>query len=985
MSQTENVDTEESISYQLGVNELDMSGSIADDEDVMEFNYEATAIFKRLADDIYESPEAGTREPLTNSITTSRRVIRDGKCDNPVIEITVHDGEQKKLRLRDMGEGISKSLLEDVLLYIGRSTARDDGELSGQYGMGFLASYKLVGMDGGFIMYTNPRDSPEGPYRGLFKPGAFEPDNEGKIPPLLDDDEYGTVFEYFVKSDITIDNIRDWVDTHARYSPIPIIYSEMDADGNEVYNEEYYAPTLKQSYGENTPSIHVDTPYYEATTSPDANNDIVLISSPVNMYGTSALRRGLPWSVDLRLKYENGIVVDGPHEGLIPTTEKQYNMLDEERKEDYVSEENLTDDDLTLPEATGTRERVRRHKSFLQHVNSELRTLFIDIVHDTLDSFNPQTQDMEKLTEMQKNVFMRIFSHFDDDRKEYTTDNVENKLDSNYDYENPSETLVEFILAMTQNVSVISERKTRKSRYPRKPAYKIAKDYSDIYMCVASNSWKTDAVEISEKSTSLVKVSKASDYEMFENHLGWTPLKEVKKSNAGELFDLDEEQINKLTTRHKTTSKNVNDKDLTIHYQSGGRNTLKRTSDSLIDTYDKSMRVGQASSRYGDVLVLFPQTSEYKVSNHYELADNRCCVANVTSKKLATHLTGNSERILTYEEYLEWVSEQEIKTSSGIKTIGEIFNQDNSKSEFVLTPKSNPDSEIMNDTTILSAMSEQLNSRYDSNENEVIYGIVNKYLLEHIESVFDTSSVNLLVTSHNYRSNNSYKSKKHANEVEMYAKCCFTDEQYDSTEVSLVTRFDKLNKTVVNIIDNLTKSYGITGSFSSETNTVENNIRMPIVKTKFGELSFDKIDNYTEYNNVILHVVEDTESLSLFEQDCIINNAGKHINKIEKLDIKATKSVYVPMLLSEYQRVSEYIPDDVEVISSQYNSSVNYSIYVHTQIPNWADSKLIDKLKYVNNFAEFTEMVDTLVPVHNTGVKINLEEYSADEVAKTLI
>lgn len=970
MSQTDQTVTDgDDVEFQLGVHDIDVSGSIADDENVLEFDYEAAAIFKRLADDIYESPEAGLREPLTNSITSCRRVMRAGQCDNPVITITAQDGDQPKVRLRDMGEGISQSVLENVLMYIGRSTARDDGELSGQYGMGFLASYKLVGMNGGFIMYTNPRNSSEGPYRGLFKPGAFERDTDGTIPPLLDDDEYGTVFEYFLKPDISMSNIRSWVENHAKFSPIPIIYKELDENGVEQYNEDYYSPTLKDAYDDSAPYLRVNTPYYEATTSPSADNDIVLISSPVGMYGTSALRKGLPWSVDLRIKYENGIVVNGPHEGLIPTTEKQYNMMDDERKERYVPKERLTKDDLTLPEATGTRERVRRHKKFLRHVNSQLREKFLDVVEDTLDSFNPSKEEMKELDEMGKNVLIRIFSHFDKDDEEYTMQDVADKLEDEYNYDNPSDELLEFIVTMTESISIISRPKYR-NKYPRQNVHKLADSDSDIYMCTAvSSSWKAEAVELSQKETDIITVDSASDYESFSKHMGWTPLKEIKKSTASEMLDLSDELVDDLTSQSRTTKDNVDEKQLTVHHASGGRNTMKRTTNSLVSKYKKD-EIGTKSMRYGDVLILFPQGGEHKVSDHYDLADQRCCVASC-SKKVANYLMENAEGIMTYDEYKEWVGSHKLNTSKGTLTVDNIIN---SRANTVLTPKNGSfEDSIINDKIILNDIAEYLNkSVYKYNSNP-IYGLIPVKLCEHISSVYESAeydNITLHITT-NKVSHLDFN-RNYGDEVKMYCKVRLTDEQYDTSEVqAIVHTYSTVDESVVSMIDKLIKSYDINDGFASQDEKSDD-IRMPKVSTKYGKMAFDEVYDYTNEDCVIIHTLK-PENISIFEQDDILNSGGENLQGrlIDNINIPEMNNnpIYVPMLKSEYQRIEDEVHSDTIIINSGYKvNSVNIKnqyVYTAVKLPNWSEDEIPDRILRKNSFDRVKNIVDTFKKIHD--------------------
>lgn len=984
MSQTTKTNTnrveEEEPEYQLGVTDIDISASIAEDEeDVIEFDYEAAAVFKRLADDIYESPEAGLREPLTNSITTTRRAQKDYGVSDPVITITVQKGEQIVLRIRDMGEGITKSVLDNILTVVGRSTARDDGKLSGQYGMGFLASYKLVGMDGGFIMCTNPRGTNEGPYSGLFKPGVFEYDNDNsKIPLLLDENEYGTVFEYVVKPSIGVEDIRQWVEKHSRFSSVPVIYRELDESGEEVYNEDFHSPNLTGTYG-SMPAIHIETPYYEATTSPAADNEIVLISSPVNMYGTRALRKNLPWSVDIRLKYENGIVFKGPHEGLIPTSSSQYEQLSEKRKKKYVSEEDLTDDDLTLPESTGTRERLRKHKPFLRHVNGKLREKYLSSVESTLNNFNPSKEAMENLDGLDRHILFKIFSNLEgdsgDDNPEYTSEKLRKKMESDYSYSEITDEMVSFLKTMVKEVKIVSGSKNHKSRYPKKSAYDLAQEEQQVYMCVSTNSWKIDAVNSSPNETEIISVSKASEYEEFEKHLGWKPLKTIKKSNAESILNISEEVLNKVTSKSSTTSADtVSEESVTIHYASGGRNTTKHSAEYIKDMYDEINC--DTNTRMGDILVLFPHNYEHNVSDYYHLAKGPCSVS-ACSSKVADYLVGNSEGIMLYEDYVDWVENIEIKTTRGHVSVDNLIE---SVGELIVHAKENVKTCFLNNSGVMSKMEEQLKNELDTS-SLVTYAIVNPQVWQHVELSYSRKDLNNVEF---VRSNHSFNSTKYCNEineVSLYAKCLFNQDQYKSDEVKKVINARKaLSKDIVGILNSIQKAIelndGKTASMIEEDS--ENDIRYPVVKTKYGEISLDEVYDIVGSSNVILHPIT-SDKIETFETDEILNVGSEYISGSRMFDYEIPslpmESVYVPILESEFRRIKEHIPEETIIVShSSFSRSRAYAltdgeVYAIIKLHNW--DTIPDYLLDNRDFDKSRAMVDTLSELHDEGEELD--------------
>lgn len=900
-------DENKNVDYQIGSHKLDTSGSIVDDEDVIEFDFESGAVFRRLADDIYESAEAGIREPLTNAITTVRRTFND--ISKGVIEITVQDGEQVMLRLSDNGEGIPKSILEEVLTVIGRSNARDDGELSGQYGMGFLASYKLVGLDGGFLMCTNPRDTDEGPYSGLFKPGTFEPDENDALPSLLEEDQYGTVFEYYIRDDISIDEIRQWVEKHARWSPVPVIYQELDKNGSVEYSEDFYSSTLDNVY-ENSPCLHIDNNYYEVATSPKSKNDVILISSPVSMTGLRTLRRKLPWQVDLRLKYENGIVFKGPNEGLVPVRENEYEDMDDERQSNYIPKSELDEEDMTLPEPTGTREKLCRHREFLRHVNGQLRDKYLNQVEDTLDNFNPKNTSLQDLDEMSRHIMLRIFKDFEDN-VEYSTNDIKSELNSTYNYDTDDESLLEFIKTMTSSLPVVSEYGSKGRKYPRKTAYNLRESKGTVFMCVSQNSWKSDAVKESDQSTHIVKVDSAGDYDLYEEHLGWKKLKSIKKSNATDILNISEEKIKYLRDKTLNKTGKIEDQSVTVHVDSGGRSTINRKSSKLIKYYNKSTR---DSNRLGDVLVLFSRNDGAYISNHYELADNRCCVASCSST-LLDYLEENAENIVKYDDYPNWVLSKNIVTSDGEMTVSEFLdNKGDCVIQLISGVNQVSGENIFTNAQFLSIISDQLNKSSSCSESRI--GVIEYELWSHIKNLsLDLESYTFIKPRGINKYNLDFKVKQ-INLVKLYMKSYLPEEIHETEEFSRVLNcHNNISKGLLVDCEWLMELYeDKNADFSTNS---RNSITLPKHLTKDGKMTIKQIYNNYNPEQVIIHSLS-TEEYDCFTSDKIIEKDYKHLGGLsvngEELEQIDENYIYVPVLETAYKNIEDHIKDETIVL-----------------------------------------------------------------------
>lgn len=955
----------EGVEYQLGSHELDTSGSIVEDEEVMEFDFEPGAVFRRLADDIYESPEAGIREPLTNAITTVRRIFGGG--DEGVIKITVQDGDQVMMRLRDNGEGITKSVLEKVLTVIGRSNARDDGKLSGQYGMGFLASYKLVGLDGGFLMCTNPRDTDQGPYSGLFKPGTYEPDNNNSLPQLLDEDEYGTVFEYYVRDDVSVSDIRKWVEEHAKWSPVPVIYKELDEDGEEVYNEDYHASTLTDAYGE-MPSLHVDNKYYEAATSPDAESDIVLISSPVSMSGTRALRSNLPWSVDLRLKYENGVIFKGPNEGKVPTNDAHYEGLSDQRKKKYIKEEDIKSDDMQLPEPTGTRERMRRHRSFLNHVNSQLTEKYLNVVEDTLDTFDPQTMSMRDLDSMGRHVMLRIFSNFDKESKDYTKDEIERRLSKTYNYSSPDDDLLEFIKTMTSSIVMVSENKGYDNQYPRKPAYQLSEDEERVFMCVSQNSWKLEAASRADEPTYVVKLDNADEYDSFEEHLGWSKLKEIKKSNATDILELTKEQLKEITTTSSEKSQDISDRSLTVHYSGGGRTTTSRSASRLIELFSN----GNQSKRLGDVLILFSRTGDANISDNYELANMRCSLA-CCGKKMAEHLTDGADDIIRFSDYDDWAKKSGLSTDIGNKNAGEVLNNHR---ETILKVVKNKDSYITH-PKVLNIIKEQLQT-LDSTSDMCEFAVIEKKDWHHIlnnEQEFDLDECMLIGSNTSFKGQDNHIQNIRSDLVEAFARGYLDKEVHETEEFnSIIDDCRNISKDLLvrcRLLDEVSDNSN--SEFASLQDGDDTDIVLPEHHTKDGMMNIDDIYENYEAKQVVIHKMP-SDKIDWFTEDEILEQDTSSLSNLsfgrKSIPEIAEDGIYVPMIESEYEQIEERIVKGTTILggwSSMNDRMVDISpqyIYATFKLKNW-ETEDIKKILANSSFDKSMNIIETIEPVHS--------------------
>lgn len=669
--------TDENPDYQIGGFGEDISKdtSLGEDSEFIELDYETAAVFKRLANDIYESTEAGVREPLQNSITAVKRAVNECGLEkgDGVIKIEARDGEQVKLSLRDNGIGIKRSVLKKVLTVIGRSQNRDDGELSGKYGMGFLACYKLVGVRGGFLMYSNARETENDPIRGIWKPGGFEMDTGNELPSKMDEDDYGTLFEFTLKESVDISQVRDWVSKHAEWSTVPILYSEYDKDGKEVFNEDYGDKTLKQHY-ESSKSVSIDNEYFTAVCSPESEGRTLLINSPITRNGTTSVGY-LNWNFDIRLKNENGVVVNGPNKGLQPTNSKRYREMDEERREKYVPKSDLKSSDVTLPEPTGTRDSLGSDREFWDYITSSLADEYKEKVQEIIDGLESEDDYME-LSSDEKRILNDTINRSSLIHKTNQKTKDAFKKEFGIDVEDD---LIRVLRTSRKTVRIVEQgadaRKASRKRSSQttkcialEAHHKIE---GDVYMAVSLNQDKMDAVWDDSSDNAVVRVNSSKDYPSLESVFGWNQLKDVKRMM--DQMSLSDSIVERLQTgskgkstsssRKRNSQKDVKDRHLTIHQKGFNRSGLEV--DEIEEYYEGTNKH----------LVLFPSSTDKKLSNHKGLESSHVGIANCIVK-VADYLD-DCDNVHKIDNWYSHIQDKKFETSEGRITVSEIREEDN--------------------------------------------------------------------------------------------------------------------------------------------------------------------------------------------------------------------------------------------------------------------------------------------------------------------
>lgn len=683
MSDSAKTESEPDADYQIGAHSVSTDGvSLGEGGEFVEFEMEMQTVFKRLADDIYESDDAGIREPLTNAITAILRAQRDHDVgDRGVIEFSLRETEDGGLSLTisDNGIGITEAELREVLSVIGRSTTRDDGELVGQFGMGFLAVFKLVGTDGGFVMHTHSRKKDAEPVSGVWRSGGFTIDTDDEIPGKMDDDEYGTRFEFILRDDITKDDVRGWVQKHSKWARVPVIYNEYDSNGVTVVNEDYGVNDFTSEYDEERPVLTFETDYFRAVMSPDADKRTILLDVPIrrNHYTMRSLPTG--YSVDIRLKHENSIVVTGPHEGLMPLEDTEYDAMPAERREQYIPKGELTDEDVVMPGPIGTRDSLASNKTFWAWLGDRLNEQHTKRGAEICEQF---TNDREAVKSLAPEEFERVVRAVEARTGSVdgviTNQSVQGALQSAFGVAITNEDVLSYFAALVEEVTVISEgqdvtadKEERMNK--RKSAWAIdnpvnTEDDGGVYMGRSLNQQRAELVWADEADNVVVEVPSADHYEQFEEELGWEKLRTVSVSAVknGD-FTVDErtkEQFLNEFERTTTEPEDIEDQSFVIRF-GPDEGTFKMSLSAIADHFERTNLRGPQyiDGNRPEMLVIFPDRADANVQDYYDAASPVVPIARV-SRKAAEYLS-NVPCVYTFEEYEKCARGRTLKTNYG--------------------------------------------------------------------------------------------------------------------------------------------------------------------------------------------------------------------------------------------------------------------------------------------------------------------------------
>jgi hypothetical protein len=624
-----------------------------------DFEVETETVFKRLAEDIYKGREAGIREPLTNAVTSVIRSANEGYLEDReegIIVIELYDnGNSLTLTLRDNGVGITEDEVDKVVTQIGKSTTRSSTHLTGQFGMGFLATWMLAGgSDGGFIMSSNPRGVEQGPFKGIWDSNGFSKvDGDMNTVGGLDEDEYGVEFEIFVDQSIDKESLVGWIDKYAEWTRVPVLFREHE-DG-EVTDEEYPPKNLLDKYeeiesdegdsasdmgyqvygGDELTYYDIEHDAFTAVCSNLTNRHsgitrsksldrCVLMDVPIQTPWNS--RHDLPLStLEVRINYETPVVVDGPHEGMFVVTDAEN---PDSLGSNYLSRSKLTENDVVTPFPTGTRDMLQDDTGFVEWLTEK----FYKIHYTNIASIVQEVDTIDQycsLTDDEVEDFHNILDEISDSYNFTSTSVSTVKSRARTDFDPEFEKILPNLHGISVSIapegrSGVSKKENRDSKSVRDIVRDTWGTDKEVYMAHRVTQEPAEFVWTSEMEHYVVRLA-SSNQGLYKDTLGWKELNSLEFDSDLEISDSDRKKFTDNST-------NVSDERVNIHVGSSYSNTVAVTAGTLKQKLQDRESIGSGEDKYLIHKVILFQRGGHNISDNKDMVGMNIGTASVGSE-----------------------------------------------------------------------------------------------------------------------------------------------------------------------------------------------------------------------------------------------------------------------------------------------------------------------------------------------------------------
>lgn len=646
-----------------------------------EFTYEKTKVDEdsakeRLGRDIYTDETQAFEEMHSNGVTAIHEASDRGFIDfeEGVFEIELMRDEDDNvcMRVRDNGIGMNEDIVRDVFLNFGITTGAQNENVVAQFGMGVASYPNLVGFhDGKLYMETNPRYDDEALY-GYYSIDGLEYKVDTNGLRILSEEEYGTAYEMWLRDDISVTDVKSWVERVSDYNDVPIELTYENGDSERI------EPSTVYDKFDTDNSLYVeyeDEEIGKFVAGMNVPDDNVLIHRAIKFsLDTNNGKPPFKSNVFIRLYTESEKVCEGEHKGMLVMDDSKYAALDEEMKDRHIPRSEVSDDVAVTPRVVGNREKLSAESRFSEWIVENLSNAYynrvetlLDAIHSDDDFYNLGRKDGNFVQlALSNNVFgysykYQNFSRRMDDK--YQPSHVEHVMDKNtsedYDVDEDTATILSALfdtdaimevdgIGSASNIGWKIEKVRRSSD-------------TTVYMGVSINDKKKRVARDDDHNSIIVRVDNAGVYDRYETVFGWNKLKEIKKSTLDQ-YDISEDTKNLFTNKTKSVSGSSASpaETLTVHYGRRKHSKKKMTASFI----KESLENDNPDELYGTPVVAFPDSASRYLSDYYAFAGRSSGLFNCSNS------TWESLEQFDEVKHIEGIL-QEHKSITEISTEGE--------------------------------------------------------------------------------------------------------------------------------------------------------------------------------------------------------------------------------------------------------------------------------------------------------------------------
>jgi len=672
----------------------DISAQLPESDDIQQFGVRFEDAVKHMSVHKYESEASMVREYVANMAATCLEAQEQlGEDYSPVIHIAYYPSS-KTLIMEDNGMGMSSQEIESVGIQLGVSTNRYNSDRGGKYGIGLLSGLKGVGIDGAFFMHSRSRRT--GEYvRGLWSAYGFKDVNE--LPDELADGQYGTRFEFPLK-DPEIE-IRSAIAEVAKWSRIPVLYTERNSDGTVIADDEFGGRSdtpFQDRYADTNGDVVVETEAFRAVHSPHSQGRAILLDVPIERNfdsdelgsGSDSLYRRLPYrkTFDVVFKSEDQEIVAGPHAGQTRVSDGEYAEMPADRRDDYIPASDCAPSDVWTPSPAGDRDRFEENPGFWCWLAEQLIDRFDDRLREVIDDA-VATDELLSLPQDHIDFVVR-WMDANSFQSEWNSGNLRKALKTR-GIEGVDEQVIDDFSRVSDKLERCKRGHDPWASHGREEChvYEIllsTPEHADVWMASHPSEKKASAVWDDDEGHTVARVKKGRQ-ERYADLFGWRSLNYVDESTLGE-FDVSDETRERFERDYEYDNPNAGedapDRLLTLHYarntdknDRGYKDQTEKESARYLRAYLEAREAGYTPnrgivSRSIDMLVLFPSNSDETLSDYVgTLGHGGVRLANCAVK--TWEYLRDLDAVHRIEEQLDEAAAIELPTSEGSMSMPE--------------------------------------------------------------------------------------------------------------------------------------------------------------------------------------------------------------------------------------------------------------------------------------------------------------------------